>query len=128
MGYYEEYTTYEAKRVAYLKQKLEIAVQNYNQIELYKEELKSATLLDVFRVDEVLNKCDTLHIKLQENKTVRYDLVQTDHEQLVNSLQKLVQGIDELGLPQQKPRQYIRADSSRNIKCRHQNHSAWIQR
>ena len=75
MEYYEEYTTYEAKRVAYLKQKLELAVQNYNQIELYKKELKSATLLDVSRVDEVLNKCDTLHIKLQENKTVRYNLV-----------------------------------------------------
>ena len=61
--------------------------------------------------------CDSVIRVLSEDKKVSYSRVQTSHETLVCSLQRTVERIDELDLPQQKSRQCIRADSGPGVGC-----------
>ena len=61
--------------------------------------------------------CDSVIRVLSEDKKVSYSRVQTSYETLVCSLQRTVERIDELDLPQQKSRQCIRADSGPGVGC-----------
>ena len=58
-----------------------------------------------------------LYSELSEIKTVSYTSVQDSHDSLVCSLEKTVEQIDELGLPEQKSRQCIRAESGPGVGC-----------
>jgi hypothetical protein len=112
----EEYTIYEEKRVAHLKRRVELALEQYENLP-EKREMEMKTLSDILRVRDVVKECVTLHTNLAKSKTVSYHSVQGDHKRLVKSLQKVVTQIEELELPVMKSRQCIRADSGPGVGC-----------
>ena len=110
----EAFTAYERKRVTHLKNRLEREITNYQRVE-DKDDLEVKTISDVVRINDVLSDYDSVIRDLSEDKKVSYSKVQTSHETLVCSLQRTVERIDELDLPQQKSRQCIRADSGPGV-------------
>lgn len=82
-----------------------------------KDDCEIKTLSDVIRINDVLSHCNSVIGDLSEIKKVSYTSVQESHDSLVCSLKKTVEQIDELGLPEQKSRQCIRADSGSGVGC-----------
>ena len=112
----EEYTIYEKKRVAYLKHRVELALEQY-EIVPKKSKMEMKTFSDVLSVCDILKECNTLHTKLVESKTASYQSVHGDNKRLIKSLQKILIQVEELELPVIKSRQSIRADSGPGVGC-----------
>ena len=115
-GNSEDYTIYEEKRVAHLKHRVELALEQY-EIVPEKSKMEMKTFSEVLSVRDVLKECNTLHTKLAESKTVSYQSVHGDHKRLVKSLQKILIQVEELELPVMKSGQSICPDSGPGVGC-----------
>ena len=111
---HEIYTTCEKKRIEHLKNRLAFSLDEYNFVQ-EKQDTEVQFIVDVLKPNKIQLLCDTLYRMLSENNIIDYRMLGNDHQNLVGSLQQMVQQIEELELPPQKTRQCIRSDSGPGV-------------
>ena len=77
-----------------------------------KQDTEVKFIIDVLKPNKIQLLCDTLYRKLSENN---YHMLENDHQNLLGSLQQMVQQIEGLDLSPQKTRQCIRSDSGPGV-------------
>ena len=92
---HEIYTTYEKKRIEHLKNRLAFSLDEYNFVQ-EKQDTEVKFIVDVLRPNKIQLLCDTLYRMLSENNIIDYHMLENDHQNLVGSLQQMVQHIEGL--------------------------------
>ena len=103
---HEIYTTYEKKRTEHLKNRLAFSLDEYNFVQ-EKQDTEVKFIVNALKSSKIQLLCDTLYRMLSENNIIDSHMLENDHQNLVGSLQQMVQQIEELELPPQKTRQCI---------------------
>ena len=80
-----------------------------------KQDTEVKFIVDVLKPNKIQLLCDTLYGMLSENNIIDYHMLENDHQNLIGSLQHMVQQIEGLELPPQKTRQCIRSDSGPGV-------------
>ena len=80
-----------------------------------KQDTEVKFVVDVLKPNKIQLLCDTLYRMLSENNIIDYHMLENDHQNLVGSLQQMVQQIEGLELPPQKTRQCIRSDGGPGV-------------
>ena len=80
-----------------------------------KQDTEVKFIVDVLKPNKIQLLCNTLYRMLPKNNIIDYHMLENDHQNLVGSLQQMVQQIEGLELPPQKTRQCICSDSGPGV-------------
>ena len=111
---HEIYTTYGKRRIEQLKNRLTFSLDEYNFVK-EKQDTEVKFIVDVLKPNKIQLLCDTFYRNLLENNIIDYHMLENDHQNLVGSLQQMVQQIKGIDLFPQKTRQCIRFDSGPGV-------------